>query len=382
MAFNDGIRFEFGFELFKADRSVASSVGGFTGSTRSKSDFVPIPAMAFSVPVAGGKAVVGLGGLAIGGFGVDYPADPANPVLGPRPNGFGQVYSNYGLLKLTPAVAFAPMKQVWIGAAANINWSSLAVDPFPLAAPAADPSGAVYYSRATATDGAFGFGFQVGVMTQPMEKLAIGAAYSSAGFFDEFSFNGVYENPNLPNFQQPRTMTFRLDLPAVMAGGVSFRPLPNLLLGVDGRYYFYESTKGFKAEGYDAANPATIFNADGSVKGFAWENIWSFAGGVQFVPMDKISLYAGYNYSQNPVPDELAMVNVPAPAIVQSHISGGIGLRLMPALEVTLAYYRALENSGTGPLLNPNVPQGSTVTNSMSEDSFLIQFSFAPAGMR
>jgi len=383
MAFNDGTRVEFGFELFKPDRSLGSEIaGGPAGSTTSTSAFTPIPAMAFSIPVAGGKAVVGLGALAIGGFGVDYAADPANPILGPRPNAFGQVYSNYGLLKLTPAVAFEPMHGVWLGAAANIDWASLAVDPFPVAAPAADPSGAAYYSRATSTDGAFGIGFQVGVMARPYDKVAVGAAYSSTGFFDEFTYNAVYENPNLPNFQQPRVMTFRLDLPAVMAGGLAFQALPNLLLGIDGRYYFYESTKGFKVDGYDPANPATVFNADGSVKGFGWKNIWSFAGGLKFVPVPAVVLYAGYNYSQNPVPDELAMINAPAPAIVQSHLSGGVGIRPLPDFEVTLAYYRAFENSGTGPLLNPNVPQGSTVTNSMHEDSFLIQFSFSPVGLK
>jgi long-chain fatty acid transport protein len=383
MAFNDGIRFEFGFELFKPSRTLSSAIaGGPSGATDSKSDFSTVPAMAFSVPIAGGKAVVGLGGIAISGFGVDYPADPANPILSPRPNGFGQVYSSYGLLKLTPAVAFAPVEGVWIGAAANINWASLAVDPFPIAAPAADPSGAVYYSRATAADGAFGFGFQVGAMVMPVEKVAIGAAYSSAGYFDEFTYNGVYENPNLPNFQQPRVMTFRLDLPAVMAGGLSFRPMPNLLVGGDVRYYFYESAEGFKVDDYDPANPGTIFNADGSVKGFGWENIFSFAGGLEFVPTPKLAVYAGYNYAQNPVPDQLAMVNVPAPAIVQNHLSGGLGLRLLPELEITLAYYRVLENSGTGPILNPNVPQGSTVTNTMDEQSFLVQFSFSPGGMR
>lgn len=385
MAFADGVRFEFGFEMFKPARTASSAIaGGPAGATVSKSDLSPIPAMALSVPVLNGKAVVGLGAIAIGGFGVDYPADPANPILGPRPNGFGQVYSNYGLMKITPAVAYAPTKNVWLGAAANINWASLAVDPFPVAGPSADPSGSMYYSRATATDGAFGFGFQAGVVVQPIERVAVGAAYSSPGWFDEFEYNGVYENPNMADFQMPRTMTFRMDLPAVLSGGVSLQVLPNLMVAGDARYYFYESTKGFQVDGYDPADPATVmnvFNADGSVKGFGWRNIWAFAGGAQFCPMPWMSFYAGYNYAQNAIPDELAMINVPAPGIVRSHVSGGIGIRPLQTLEVTLAYYHAFENTGTGPFLNPNVPQGSTVTNSLKEDSFLVQFSFSPGGM-
>ena len=67
MAF-DGTRVEFGFELFKADRTVASTFtpASMSGSTTSKSEFVPIPAMAFSVKLNNEKVVVGLGGLSIG----------------------------------------------------------------------------------------------------------------------------------------------------------------------------------------------------------------------------------------------------------------------------------------------------------------------------
>ena len=79
------------------------------------------------------------------------------------------------------------------------------------------------------------------------------------------------------------------------------------------------------------------------------------------------------------------MYNVPAPAIVQHHISGGIGVNVTRRFNITAAYYKALENSGTGPLMGVDPGTGQpaafgTVTNTLSEDSFLIQFSFATRG--
>jgi len=41
-----------------------------------------------------------------------------------------------------------------------------------------------------------------------------------------------------------------------------------------------------------------------------------------------VALRGGYNYSQNPVPDSLAMVNLPAPGIVQHHVTVGAGFNL------------------------------------------------------
>jgi long-chain fatty acid transport protein len=376
MAF-DGTHVEFGFELFKADRTVASDIPGFASdATRSKSEFVPIPAMAFSAKLANEKIVVGLGGLGIGGFGVDYPASTTNPILAPQPNGFGEVYSNYSLLKFTPAIAFEATPQLWLGLSANVDWASLAVQPMPVGAPDFDAgTGTAYYANATATDGAFGFGFQAGVLFQVNDMIALGASYSSEQFFEEFEWNSVVANPNLPTFGTPKTITFKLNVPAMAAGGVAIEALPNLTLAGDFRYLFYESTEGFSL-----ADPQQPFAADGSVAGFGWENIYSIHGGFEFRPTDELQIRGGYNYTQNPVPAECAMINIPAPGIVQHHATFGIGYNVTRRFQIAAAYYRAFENSGTGPLLNPAVPVGSTVSNTLKEDSFSMQFSFATRG--
>src|SRR5512143_885490 len=80
-----GTRMELGFELFKPDRTVSSSMGPMSGSTNSSSEFTPIPAFGWSRALKGDRVFLGVAGIGAGGFGVDYHTDPSNPILMPRP---------------------------------------------------------------------------------------------------------------------------------------------------------------------------------------------------------------------------------------------------------------------------------------------------------
>lgn len=374
----DGTHFEMGFELLKPERSVSSTFGNMSGSTTSDSDFSPIPAFGISTRLANGM-VIGLSGLGIGGFGVNYAADPSNPILMPRPNGFGQVYSSFQLLKISPAVAWNANDKLRIGIAANINWESLAVDPMPIAAPDFDPGvdnqpgtmdDRAFYPSAAASDAVFGVGFQAGLQYVLSRRMTIGLAYTSPQIFSDFEFQMTHANPNLPNFGQARTVTFRMDVPAIYGVGLALAPSDRLQLGLDAKYVTYGSTEGFKDKGYAA---------DGSVKGFGWENIAVIAAGVQYRAGERLTLRGGYNYSGNPIPDEQSMYNIPAPAVVKHHITGGIGVGLTPGVELNVSAYRALENSIEGAMYRPMAIPGTSVRNTMSITSVLAGFTFRPS---
>lgn len=375
-----GSRFELGFELFKPQRTLASSAGTVSGSTTSTSDFVPIPAFGWTNGFMNDRLVVGVGGLAIGGFGVDYGTDPTNPILAPRPNGFGQMYSNFSAMRIAPAVAYSLTPKLRLGAAVNVDWASLGVNPMPVGAPAFDPGpdntpgtadDRAYYSGVANGDGAFGGGFQLGVQYQATRRVALGAAYTSPQWFQSFQWNAVYENPFMGNFMRGRTIRFRMDMPAVYGAGVTVFPTEKLTASFDGKYLDYANTKGFDESGY---------NADGSVKGFGWKGIWVGAAGLEFRPQRQWALRAGYNYSENPVPASLSMYNAPAPAVVQHHLTGGVGYCFGNGFGIDLAVYHAFENSITGPMVRPTgVLPGTSVTNTMSETSMVVSFRLSPA---
>lgn len=373
----DGTNLEMGFELMRPERTVASTAGAFTGSTTSATDWTPIPAFGFSTRLGNG-VVIGLSGLGIGGFGVNYASDPTNPMLAPRPNGFGNVYSNFQLMKISPAVAWSVRPNLRVGFAANVNWQSLAVDPMPIAAPDVDPGpdgtpgtadDRAFYPTATAADAVFGFGFQLGMQYDVSDRATVGAAYTSPGRFSAFEFSSTHANPNLPNFGTPRTFTFRMDVPAIYAVGVALTPNDKWHLGADVKYITYSSTKGFSAQGY---------RPDFSVQGFGWEDIAAVAVGAQYRVSESVTLRGGYHYSGNPIPDEQSMFNIPAPAIVQQHMTAGFGYAFAPGVELNIAAYRAFEHSISGAMYRPVAMPGTSVTNSMSETSLLVGFSFRP----
>ena len=377
-----GTATELGFELFKPERTVNSSAGSAGGATASTSEFVPIPAFGWSRELRKDAVVIGVAGLGIGGFGVDYPVDPTNPTLAPRPYGFGSIYSNFSLMKIIPAIAFRPTSNVRVGVAVNVDWASLAVDPMPAAAPAVDPGpdgtwqtadDRAYYSRATDADGSFGLGAQVGVQLNVQPQLALGLAYTTPQVFQKFKYDAVYEDPNLASYNTPRTITFAMDVPAVYAAGLSYAPSSALALGLDAKYITYHSTRGFKDEG---------FAADGSVKGFGWRDIWSFAAGLQYRPASHVALRGGYNYSQNPIPNDLSMFNTAAPAVVQHHLTLGAGYEFANGFGLDVAYYHAFKASIDGPFQTPaGAVPGTSVKSSMSENSMLVGFTFSPPGL-
>ncbi|MDH5233807.1 MAG: outer membrane protein transport protein, partial [Gemmatimonadota bacterium] len=342
------------------------------------SEFTPIPAFGFSTALSD-RVVVGLAGVGIGGFGVNYAADATNPILAPAPNGFGQVYSNFQLMKIAPAVAWKVGERMRLGVAANVDWASLAVNPMPIAAPDFDPGPDAtpgtaddrsFYPSAAAADGAFGVGLQLGLQYDLSPKVSLGFAYTSAQMFGDFEFQTVHANPNLPNYNTPRTVTFRMDAPAIYAAGIAVSPSDRLTYGLDAKYITYASTKGFDQSGY---------NADGSVKGFGWENIVVVAAGVQYRAGDRVTLRGGYNYSGNPVPDEQSMFNIPAPAIVQHHITAGLGYAIRDGVEINVAAYRVLENSIEGAMYRPAAVPGTSVRSTLTETSMLVGFTFRPA---
>lgn len=375
-----GTAMELGFELFKPERTLSSRAGPMAGTTRSSSEFVPIPAFGWSRELLERRLVVGVAGLGIGGFGVDYRVDTSNPIVSPRPFGFGQVYSNFSLMKIIPAAALRVGERLRIGAALNVDWASLAVDPMPVAAPAVDPGedGApgtaddrAFYSRATDADGSFGIGAQLGAQYTIGRSLAVGLAYTTPQVFQQFEWDAVYENPHLPSYGTPRTIRFAMDVPAVYAAGVAWSPADWIAAGLDGKYIDYARTRGFRESG---------FAADGAVRGFGWESIVTFGTGLEVRPTRAVALRIGYNYSDNPIPDAQSMFNAPAPAVVQHHATLGAGYRFANGFGVDVAYYRAFENSIAGPFQTMmGAAPNTSVSSAMSEHSVLLGFTFNPA---
>lgn len=322
-----------------------------------------MPGFAFVYHRMGSATAYHAAVLAVSGFGVDYNENTnfSNPILTPQaPNGFGfgRIRSNYMLVTIPVGFSRQLSERLSAGFSVDPSLSMLQVIPAPFATPVVSGSTMPYYLSAGNNAPALGMGGTAG-LHYVFERVSVGVSYRSPIWFQRFS----WDRKDLSG--DTHRLNFRMNLPQVVSIGAGAAVAKGTRVALDARWFDYANTAGFNKVGY---------NADGSVAGFGWHNIWAVGGGVQQVITKSTKLMAGYNYSGNPVPARYTFFNTPAPAIVQQHVSGGIS-HSMNGWDVNVAYYHAFRNSITGPWISAQgaIP-GTSVTSSMSENSVTIGF--------
>lgn len=370
-----GRRFEFHGTVFTPWRSLSSTVDAsafgtgmpgatLSGTTVSHTDTSFIPGVALIYHRPGSANAYHAAMLAVSGFGVDYDPNTnfSNPILTPQaPNGFGfgHLRSNYILVTIPVGVSRQLTERLSAGFSLVPALSMLQVIPAPFAAPVTAGSTMPYYLSAGNNAPALGGGVNVG-LNYAFERVSLGVSYRSPVWFQDFN----WKRKDLSG--ATHSIQFRMNLPQVVSAGAGISPAKNTRIGVDARWFDYEDTAGFDKVGY---------NSDGSVAGFGWKNIWAIGGGIQQKVSKSTKIMAGYNYSGNPVPAKYTFFNIPAPAIVQHHVSGGI-VQSVGKWDEAVTYYHAFCNSITGPWISGQgaIP-GTSVTSSMSENSVTFGFS-------
>lgn len=371
----DGTLIEGNFELFVPDRTLSSSIdaGSFgpgfppvnlMGSTRSKRNVSLMPSLGFVRHRKGSDNAYHAGLLAVAGFGVEYNADPTNPILTPQAPagmGFGKIKSSMGLILAPIGMSHRFNDKLSIGASIIPAACSLEIQPAPFAVPD-DANGDSFpsYPRPVGTSWSYGIGGQIGVLYKATDKLSLGASFATPTWFTKQRWDAADE------LGANRNLKFAIDLPMHISAGLGFQLTPNTLLAADVRWINYEDTRGFKGSG---------FNPDGSVAGFGWRDIWAFGIGIQQNIGEKLKVRVGYNYGQNPIPAELSFFNSPAPAIVQHHVSFGLSYEINNKWTVHAGYYHSFQNTESGPYYSPmGAVPGTRVTNKLEEDSISVGF--------
>jgi long-chain fatty acid transport protein len=354
----DGHQMEFSAELADDDITVESQVGPFSGSTEHTADPALIPAFGFTAHKPGAKIAFGVGFLGMAGFGADYPQDSTNPLFAPQPFGFGHVYSSYALMKVPTVIAYQVNPSLSVGAALLVGRAALTARPAGFASPDCSAGGVCFVPSAD-NDSAWGFGAQVGVLYKVSSAFNVGFSYQSEMDFEDFEWNSAVANPNLPTFGTHRKITLQVNNPANVVVGIGFTPNPKLSIALDAKHMFFEDAEGFSET-------------------LGWQNITAFALGVQLQATPKLTLRAGYNQTENAIPDEAAFFNVASPAIFGKHATVGAGVAVTPTLTMNLGYYRAFSESVSGPFISPVIGPvpGTRVTTEMTLDGIVATFSF------
>jgi long-subunit fatty acid transport protein len=129
----------------------------------------------------------------------------------------------------------------------------------------------------------------------------------------------------------------------------------------------YDGVAGF-------GSPGGIVNR--IVQPFGWRNVWTFKTGVQRQMSDKLTVRAGYNYSQMPLRDEVVITMTGAPATFQHHITGGFGMTIFPFLSAEVAAYYVPRQSVFGPFPDLDNKVLGTIDESNKLTSAIIGLNF------
>lgn len=355
------------------------------GTTEDELGASPLPTLGAIFAKPDSRFAFGVSAFGISGFGVDYPAttelptpdnpdfnpNASNPLLYPQNmGGFGHLNSNYQLMQLGLTAAFEVTNGFSIGFAPTFNYSSLLIEPVPVAAPS--QSGYPLGEKASA----LGIGAQVGLFFHLESGMNFGLAYKSAQFFSDLEIEGNYLDGS-----KATTTNFNLNYPAILTAGAAYTN-EKFDIALDYRLINYENTNGFKETGWVIGENGF---PTGAVAGFGWKNVSVIGTGLQLKIMEKLPIRLGYTYSTNPITEDNVFFSSAAPAVIKHAVQGGFSYKVNDNLGIHLAYHHGFGEAVTGQMMNPmfitaedplgKVP-GSEITSDMTTDVLLLGVSY------
>lgn len=366
---------------------VKSSMMGMEAKSGGTSYLMP----AFGYVKRNGAYTYGVGMFAQGGMGTEYEA---NSFLAA---GSGDaVRSELGVGNVIFPIAYQATPNLTLGATLKFMWSSLdmlmAASPAQLGAMVTGGTGALggaigggalntaTWARINFSDDndftgaakSTGFGAAIGGTFKVSNDVVLGASYqfksSLADMKTASSAASMTANPGAAptaTFVDNGQITIiDFQMPSVLAMGVSWQASPALLLAADIKSIGWsDSMKSFKMR-YDSSGMG------GSVS-FAlpqnWKDQTVLNLGAAWKASDVLTLRAGLNLADNPIPNDY--VNPLFPATVKSHATLGVGYKLSAAGDFNASLTMA-------PKVTVTTPQGIDISHAQTNWQFMYSHRF------
>ncbi len=346
-----GSEFDFAGTLFMPHVDAKVTVGGMSISADSHGKVYAIPAIGISVPITNTFPLwrFGLAAYGVSGLGVDYRnTDIDNPAFfnfGPMGN-FPLVAADFTqlqIMKFSPTVAYQPNENVSLGLGVHINYANLDLK-----------NGSSFN---------YALGVQLGAIYKFNDMITLGATYTSPQKVDYKNVSDLDSDGTDDDL--------KLEQPQEAGLGIALNLIPGkLLVEGDVKWLNWQNADGYSD--------------------FDWGNQWVFAIGAQFKPIKKIALRIGYNYSKNPLKEhdnfngaEIVSVQgkmmpryyyetfriIGFPAIVQHHLTMGVGYEFSNKFALHAGYMHAFKESIKENGTAPDGMTPATLESGLSEDS-------------
>jgi len=378
-----GARFDAAFGVLGPE--VASSMPGMPTAESGGTSYV-MPA--FGYARRNGALTYGLGIFAQGGMGTEYAADTFLALGSGR-----DVRSELGVGRVLLPVSYQLTPEFAVGATLDFMWAGL---DMRMAATGAQLGGLVTGASGTlgqqlpglamapwtridfSNDNDFtgeasstGWTAKIGAVYRPMPTLTLGASYQFESSLSdmETSYNGASLSAAGGFIDYGRITVIDFQWPSMTAVGMAWQATPTVLLAADYKRIGWSNVmKDFRMR-YDSAG-TTNPGLNGSVS-FALPQNWEDQNvvnlGVAWAVSPALTLRAGANLSDNPIPD--AYVHPLFPATVKNHYTAGFGYRFNPASEFNASMTIAPESKVTN-------GQGVVITHEQMNFQFMYTHRF------
>jgi long-chain fatty acid transport protein len=238
------------------------------------------------------------------------------------------------VFRFTPAAAFKVNDALTLGASLNIANQSLAMANANFSLP---------------QNQQFGFGATLGATYKINPKLQAGLVWTSKTDIADMEY-----------YTTSGTVSFDMDMPASVAFGLAFKPMPGLLVEADvKRIFFNDVMDRITVTTPGAPYPGTL--------AFGWDDQTVYSIGVK-KDMGPMAISVGYNYGKSPIGAEDVNANLGSTAIVEHHLSFGVTRKFSDKVSGSFAYTHAFENELT--------QSGGTNTIKISQNQYNMSISY------
>jgi long-chain fatty acid transport protein len=342
-----GNRFDLGISWFSPKRGAdivgnAAPVNGSYDGNGKRNFYIPEVGFVkqFSPSLAAGIAIYGNGGM-------NTTYKSGIPLFGT-----GEAGVNLEQLFISPNLAWKLTENHAIGAAVNFAYQGFearGLRNFDHRNFSSSPGNVTDRGIDTST----GWGLRLGYTGKLTSRLSIGAAWSpkiSMARFDKY--RGLFAGGG------------SFDIPGNYGIGAVYQVTPGLSVAADINRILYG---GIRAVAAPLSNFASGQLGAANGPGFGWKNINVYKVGVAYDLNPSLTLRAGYNHSDQPVPASETLFNILAPGVVQNHPSIGGTLKVADNGELSIGYTRALKKTVYGSNSIPQNFGGGNANVSLAE---------------
>lgn len=332
-----------------------SSGNAVNSSLDGEDRYFPLPAIGHVRSRPDSKWTWGLGLVAQGGMGATF--ENTNTFFGTR----DETYTEVRFATLTPTLSYALTENMSLGAALSLGWADASFRFFPQTSffNIQDPANS-FFGVSMKRAGGPQASLRLGWLWQAHPQLSVGAIYQTE---TESTFD---DGEMVVNFDAHPQLGRKVAYDAEMDGftfasqagvGLAWRPADRWVVALDVKRYFWDS----------AMDTITVTAKNPNVQGapaevilpfvFDWQDQWIYAVGADWRATNRLTLRAGYNYGEDPVPD--ATLTPLFPATTTRHASLGFawlaGNRVYD-FGIERAFPKDQTNNNLDPRVNPFGP--------------------------